>query len=279
MDRKAKQRKLDDFRRALPHCSASALSAICKAIKASGMPDGSTGRKELRAARDLICSTATPVGPIIQRVTLIGKVAGEPVKLFTVAHPLASLWQACNECVPFARFMSECLRRHPCSIDNPWSIVLYSDEVTPGNVVAVINNRKFHAIYWSFLDFGHNALSYEETWFCVATELSNDMNTYSAGLSQAFAAIILLFFDPDGIDLSTAGFLLPINGGTRLWAKVGGVLQDGGAHKSVWHHRGDGAHKFCLICQNLVAYDSKLCDEDGSNLLTCRSTKHTQLIS
>ena len=38
-------------------------------------------------------------------------------------------------------------------------------------------------------------------------------------------------FCVDGIDLSTAGFLLPIDGGTQSWAKVSGVLQDGDAHK------------------------------------------------
>ena len=278
MDRKQKLRRLNDWRRELPHCTASALSAIVAAVKDRGIPELGTNRNTFREARNVQCNDGTPAGPIIQRITLIAKEEGDEVKPFTVAHPLAALWQACRDCEPFKHFMRDRMREHPCSHDAPWRIITYSDEVTPGNVVAVVNNRKFHAIYWSFQEFGFNALSREESWFCIATELSIHMNTYAAGLSQAFAALILLFFDPDGIDISTAGLNLPIGDGIRIWAVVSGVLQDGGAHKSVWHHRGDGASRFCFLCKNLFTHESMVCDEDGTKLLTCRCTKHDQLV-
>ena len=105
------------------------------------------------------------------------------------------------------------------------NIVLYSDEVTPGNVMAINHRRKFHAIYWSFLELGPNALSREESWFTIATEYSHFMNDISAGLSQAFAKVIRLFFDQAGFSFDTAGINLPF--GTddiRLWAKLGIVI-------------------------------------------------------
>ena len=126
--------------------------------------------------------------------------------------------------------------------------MLYSDEVTPGNPLATNNKRKFHAIYWSFLEFGTNALSREESWFCITTTLSIHINAIHAGLSQAFSAVIKMLFDQGGFDLGFAGMLLPFEPtAVRLWVKLRIVIQDGGAHKSMWHCRGDGASKLCLL--------------------------------
>ena len=49
----AKARKLNAFRRRLPHCSASALGAILQAVQYTGLPEGGVGRGALRAARGL----------------------------------------------------------------------------------------------------------------------------------------------------------------------------------------------------------------------------------
>ena len=59
-DRAAKLRKLNAFRRKLPHCSASALGAILKEIKQHGVPEGATSRDAFRDARDLQNQTKTP---------------------------------------------------------------------------------------------------------------------------------------------------------------------------------------------------------------------------
>ena len=105
MDREAKLRRLNDFRRAMPHCSASALSAIIAGIKDKGVPEGKTDRNAFREARNIQCNAMTPVGPLIQRITLIGKEPDLPVKQLSVAHPLALLHQACEHCAPFRNFM------------------------------------------------------------------------------------------------------------------------------------------------------------------------------
>ena len=73
---------------------------------------------------------------------------------------------------------------------------------------------------------------------------------------------------------------MPGDGGTRLrlFAKMAAFLQDGGAHKSTWHCRGDGASKFCLLCKNLFTESSSVCDEDGTNLLRCNVIKKSGLV-
>ena len=91
-----------------------------------------------------------------------------------------------------------------------------------------------------------------ESWFTVMTELETVVAKVSAGLSQLFACIILLFFDTEGFNMNTVGVLLPFaSGAIRLFCKLKIVLQDGGAHKQVWHSRGDGANRMRLICSFL----------------------------
>ena len=66
--------------------------------------------------------------------------------------------------------------------------------------------------------------------------------------------------------------------GLRLFAVLGTFLQGGGAHKSTWHCRGDGASKPCLLCKNLFTESSNVCDEDGTNLLRCNVIKKVDLV-
>jgi hypothetical protein len=276
MERKAKLRRLNEVRRSLPHVTAQALSAVLMVVQREGVPDAHN-RSQMMHARNLQLEELTPYGPIIQTVKLVLK-SGGASDMF-IAHPLASLWSAVNTCSKFRDFFQERLVAHPPSPEKPWSLIIYSDEVTPGNPLATLNKRKFHAVYWSFLEFGVNALCREETWFCVTTALSIDVNAVSAGLSQVFGAIIKTFFEPGGFDLGLAGIRLPFEPDeVRLFATLKVVLQDGGAHKAVWHARGDGASKLCLLCKNLFTDKSNVCDEDGSNLLRSNVIRSDELV-
>ena len=62
-DRAAKLRKLDDFRRRNPFCTASALQSIVRDIKENGAPELFT-IKDMREARKLITAVETPHGPV-----------------------------------------------------------------------------------------------------------------------------------------------------------------------------------------------------------------------
>ena len=275
MDRATKLRKLNAFRRRLPHASASALAAIIADIKRNGIPDGD--RNSMMEARNLICKEWDRYGSVLQSITVFTKEDEETT--ISIAHPMALLWMATQDCAPFSIFFRAALHTHPPSPEEPWNLVLYSDEVTPGNPLATLNHRKFQAIYWSFLEFGANALCREEAWFCICAEYSGTVNQLSAGLSQLIAALIKVFFDPDGDNFATTGMSLPFDGeDIRLWAQLTGLIQDGGAHKSTFHSRGDGASKFCLLCQNLFSQESKLVEEDGSGILACNVLKCKDLV-
>ena len=278
MDRPAKLARVEQFRRSKPACSASALSAILQDVAKNGLPP-MTDRRSIRDARDSVMNSETPYGPILQYITVIDK--DDSAQRIAIADPFASLWYFIKEGSPtgFKALFKQKLMEKPPTLDDPWNIIMYTDEVTPGNVLALLNTRKFHAIYWSFMELGSNALSREDGWFTVLIEFSTWVNTMHASISQVFKQCIKQFFQPGGFNFATNGILLEFpDGDIRLWARLGGVLQDGGAHKYVWHLRGHGASKFCVLCKNLFTHESEIVDDDGSNLLRCNIINLEELV-
>ena len=128
MDRPAKLRKLNAFRRCLPHTSASALAEMFALVEKEGVPE-LHNRKHMQESRDLICNEPTPFGPTVQHMQLVGK--GDQPRRVGVAHPLALLWTALVTSVSFAAYFEQCLAVHPSTPETPWNLILYSDEVTP----------------------------------------------------------------------------------------------------------------------------------------------------
>ena len=162
MERNAKLQKLNHFRRKLPYISANGLAAVLAAVKDEGMPEV-THRDAMRAARDLQNKSTGPYGPILQHVTVISKEGGEVH--IPIAHPFALLHKCMLSSEGMQNFITKVVLQKPSSPEQPWRLLLYSDEVTPGNVMASINRRKFQAVYFSFMEFGSVALSHEEAWW------------------------------------------------------------------------------------------------------------------
>ena len=277
MERASKLRKLESARRKLPFASASACSAWINEIKRDpSLLEGPSDRKHFKEARDdVVLKQMTPFGPLLQTVQMT-KADESSMDLF-VAHPWALLDFCISKCRCLKTFMLKQLSIAPCTADNPWHLILYSDEVTPGNTHAPLNKRKFQAAYWSFIEFGPAALSHEEFWFIMMAEFSFNVRACSGGMSQVFVKLCKLYFEPDGFNAApSAGGVRLVSLDIRIFVVIGVILQDGGAHKSVWHSR-DGS-KMCMLCKNLFTIKSELCDADGTDLLTCGVTKLKDLV-
>ena len=93
--RGAKLRRLDKFRRNLPHVSASALSAILDEVVRHGVPDVRS-RGALRESREKLALAMTPYGYLLQHVKLT--VSDKPSVDIPIIHPHAILCYACTEC-------------------------------------------------------------------------------------------------------------------------------------------------------------------------------------
>jgi hypothetical protein len=275
MDRASKLRRLENFRRRLPHVSASALSAILTECT-SDKPDV-FDRRAIREARDTTVSEDTPYGPILMTVP-IECTDGTREDIY-VANPFAMLYVAAKHCKGFAWLMHKTHASQPSTYDHPWSFALYSDEVVPGNQLSFNNKRKMWVLYYSFLQFGAAILSMEDAWFGVVAERSDRVKHYKGGIAQVFSAVLRLLFTGDSHTMQHSGLLLDLADGTtmRLFANLTMILQDGGAHKGVFMVKGDGGSKFCMICKNLYSIGSDLAGEDGEELLTCSHVFENEL--
>jgi hypothetical protein len=266
--REAKLRKMSRWRRSLPHVSMSALSAVLKEASTGGIPE-LHNRNQLREATAQEMNDETPYGKMLVDVEVVKKDDG--VSEMLTINPLALLHKAFAQGGSFTDLIIETLKQKPSSPEAPWQLILYADEVVPGNQLANQNNRKVWVMYFSFVQLGHLVLQKEEAWLCNFVCRSSVIANLSGGISQAFAVALRLFFGALTCNLATGGMVLIHSDGSqhRLWCNLGMILQDGGAHKLVWHCKGDAGTKMCMLCRNLVSVKSQVVDEDGSNLLTC----------
>ena len=228
------------------------MAAMLALVEKEGLPT-LHNRNQIRQSRDEMCDTPTPsFGPLIQTINMVD--VQDKIRQVSVANPLAYLWTALTTSDTFAAHFKQCLADNPCTPESPWSIVLYSDEVTPGNVLAAKNTRKYQSVTWTFKEPGSYALSREEAWFPLITLFSSIVRELNAGMSQLFSRVIEHFFSRDGFNLATGGIRLP--SGERLWAKLCCFIQDGDAHVQTFCIRGSRGSNVLPSLQQCI-YRSK----------------------
>ena len=243
--------------------SASALGAVTKEFH--NEQPAAMDRKVIRAARDSIVKFATPYGPMMQTLNMAGTTGIE----MPFADPFAMLWSLTKQSEGFASLMKNTLQSKPSSLENPWRMVLYSDEVVPGNQLSFHNLRKVWVLYYSFLEFGEEALALEDSWICLAVAKTDTVKTVDGGMAQVFNVILdYIFGSSTGQSLHQTGIFLEFPDHlnmqpTRFFACLSGILQDGGAHKQVFLVKGDAGSKFCVACRTLYAERSEVDAVEG----------------
>ena len=183
--------ELSALRYRLPHISQVALAALCKYARANGgLPDVGTTR-EIRAARDdAITQERTIWGPLHRNVQL--PLANGKFTQIEIQDPWAMLAHTSSESGWFAGLLKHTASQHQPTPSSPWHLVLYSDEITPGNALAARQERKAQTIYWSFLEFGPH-LSNELVWFTMAVMKSKECLKLLASLITLMAFAATLF--------------------------------------------------------------------------------------
>lgn len=118
--------------------SQSALSELLKELKALPELPEATSRSTLKRARDEKVSGQTPLGPLFLDTQLPTEQGEFKCRM---VHPGALLWYLCFNCSSFWTYLESVLVRKPSTEMSPWCIILYSDEVSPGNVMKPDNRR------------------------------------------------------------------------------------------------------------------------------------------
>ena len=64
----------------------------------------------------------------------------------------------CRESPRYKELVLQAFMNRPPSADDPWGLIIYADEVTPGNILAVDNRRKLWGFYAAVKQLGPLAL-------------------------------------------------------------------------------------------------------------------------
>ena len=103
---------------------------------------------------------------------------------------LSHAWLPCCLRMPAFRDISmQSLAKHPSSFQRPWNLVLYLDEITPGNMLRPDNKRKITAFYASFLEF-EDFLGLEAAWMTIGTLRTGVVKNIKGGMSNVVRQLL-----------------------------------------------------------------------------------------
>eukprot|EP00959_Pyramimonas_sp_CCMP1952_P114427 2392546-Pyramimonas_sp.AAC.1 len=143
------------------HVSASGLEHLLKQLRDDGglLPAAFSSSSQ-RRARQSIAYQSTTFGSLIQRRSAPSKKLNAPPVELYFQRPFAFLEAACQVSEEFRSALVRALG----ASNNHASIVLYTDEITPGQALQPHNTRKVQAVYWTLKEFGFPILSNEMAW-------------------------------------------------------------------------------------------------------------------
>ena len=255
---------LNEFRRKVPYVSKSALAGILKEGKVNGFPV-LDHRNAMTEAAEVQMSATTEYGPLLNTIDMPSAAEGHPIRL-NILNPISLLCILLATSIGFSGLVERVYDAKPCSVDNPWRIALYSDEVTPGDAFSVHLSRKVQVVYWSFLEFGH-FLSNENSWMLATAKRSSEVAKTAGQMSKVMGTVSKLFVADDS-NFHATGILVKLATGRkiRIFADIAMFIQDGGAHKATFHCKGDAGSRFCMLCRNVFSIKSELGIADAAEL-------------
>ena len=250
------------------YVSKSGMEALLtefRAIPVDDLPEHLSRGTISRACAEA-WSLTTSYGNLFQSVEV--RLMDGELTLIHMLAPLPLLEHLLAECRPFAERFWASLQANPVSSVNPWSMGLYSDEVSPGNAIKHDNQRRSQVIYWTFVELG--GLGNEHLWFPLVVVRSGIVALLEGGMSHLMRIVLRSFFDNNGHNLKTSGMLLRF-GDHRVWlfAQFALKIADESALHQTWLNKGANGLIMCLYCSNCASKDSGLAGHHGYVCCTC----------
>lgn len=202
----------------------------------------------------------TPVGPLIVQVplTLPGtKWRKTQIIKWSVANPLALLYVACTSSSQFSKFLKLWL------VDSKNSLLLYSDEVIPGNVLRPDGRRKAQCIYASFRGLPYWFRSRNCAWLPIGVLKSWKVKAIPGGMSMLSKKVFNICYGE--LFSFRLGVRLPLGSSGETWClrcDFCGWIQDLEAHRDVSDTKGSAGSKCCLWCRNITKGVKDLAPDD-----------------
>ena len=116
------------------------------------------------------------------------QIAGKDWTWHIVSFKQALLY-LCEAAPAFRRLLRETWLQHPCRQSEPWSLILYGDEIVPGAVLRPDNHRKLFAWYCTIKELGPLRIKHEILWVPLAV-LRSDVFKGEVGAVSVATAIL-----------------------------------------------------------------------------------------
>ena len=183
--------------------------------------------------------------------------------IWHVAHPLRLLAYYCKHSDAFRSLFDKHAQTR--GADHTYRLIMYYDEVTPGNLLRLDNARKFWAVYCSCLDFGE-ALQQSDAWLPIGMLRTAQSKLLAGNFAAAFAGLIRSL-DP----LETATVVLPTAGPRLIRATVHNHLGDEAALKRGLDVKGSAGTLPCIKCRNVMYSRAVAAADDYIITIACGS--------
>ena len=250
------------------YVSLNGLETLLAELRDIGHIPETSSRRTIKRARDSETRGETSMGAIFQSLTV--NIQDKEGRLKEHVLPMVYLPALLAHCLAslqgFRDFFVGKLLETPSSLHAPWRILLYGDEITPGNALKPVNSRKLHAIYLSFAEFGDKVHA-EQYWFTILVARSDIVNKIPGGLSELFKLMLQAMQKPP-FDLSQ-GCMLDLGQGQHhmFFAETSVLVADESCLKYVWDVKGASGSVPCMFCANVVAHNTRLDTWDASGTL------------
>ena len=167
---------------------------------------------ELSSRQAVASASLSLLGRCVDTVAL--PLRGAAARPWPIASPSTCMRFFCESSDSFASMVLAAERACPNSLANPWRMVLYSDELTPGNPLRADNRRKTMIWYWSILEYGRHNLQKVEAWLPLAAIRSSIARQVEGGFCGVLRHLLrALFLGDHGI--GAVGITLPVRGPAR----------------------------------------------------------------
>ena len=208
---------------------------------------GSTGRqmrREVQRAIESHSRAKTPYGTVVQTMDLGTK----ELQRWEYVNPFAYLYHLTSISPPFAELMSECIGNG----SKPLRLILYIDEIDPGNPLRPDYGRATQDIYWCFADWPQWALQRSAIWMVFGILRTSLMVDLPAGASGLMRSIMNIFFPAEGTSFLAGCLIKKGSASIVLRANFAGFMADEKALKEIMLVKGASGTKCCPTCKNLV---------------------------
>ena len=266
----SKRSKVLSDLRAVRGCTKSGLAEILHRLHSLGeLPSGlgagapRTIREQVQAAIAESVDMKTPYGDLIQEMP--PAFAGRHRIPFV--NPSAFLYILSSKCLPFFDSLVS-----GADATQKFRIMLYIDEVCPGNPMRPSKSRKTQALYWTIVDMPGHLLVQSSMWFFFTVLRSAVCDDIEGKVSSIIRHALHSFFPETGLGF-TSGVVISHGPRSFLFRAIfGGFVADEKALKEIFSFKGASGTKPCMTCANVVQHIDGQCLRGTSLVnLSCSS--------